>query len=127
MPWEVNYNKSQKIIEVILTSLKTAHDLQEVTSAAISLAKKHNTNMYLVDAEGLEYSGPLTAIYDLPDKQYPNEKLVRSSRIVILRPHSIKSQNDAQFYETVCLNRGWQVHVAATRKECIDWLFTQHK
>ena len=86
MPWEVNYNKSQKIIEVILTSLKTAHDLQEVTSAAISLAKKHNTNMYLVDAEGLEYSGPLTAIYDLPDKQYPNEKLVRSSRIVIVSP-----------------------------------------
>ena len=41
--------------------------------------------------------------------------------------HEGHAKNDAQFYETVCLNRGWQVHVAATRKECIDWLFTQHK
>ena len=122
MTWTATYNQSLQIVEIVYTGRTNSSDLQEGTSRSILLGKENNTTLFLVDATELKLTASLIDIYNLPDKQYLSEGVDRVSRIAVIRPRSPRSQEAAQFYETVCHNRGWTAKVVATRDEALDWL-----
>lgn len=122
MAWHASYQQALHIVEVVYTGPTDQRDLQQATSHCIALAKANNTTRFLVDAAALELTASLIDVYNLPEKQYIEEGAERTSRIALIRPRQPRSQEAADFYETVCRNRGWIVKVVATRAEAVDWL-----
>ena len=122
MAWTHEYNSTLRLVEVVFTGDTTGRDLHEATTKAISLSKERGITRFLVDAAELKLSAPLIDIIDLPDKQYVEEGLDRRSRVALITPISPRGKEAAQFYETVCYNRGWQVQLFTTRDEAMAWL-----
>ena len=122
MTWAVEYNSALRIVDIAFTGITSGRDLQEATTKCISLGKERGTVHFLVDTEKLELLAPLVDILDLPDKQYVAEGLDRLSRVAVVHPRSPKGQEAAQFYKTVCINRGWSVQLFPNRDEAIEWL-----
>ena len=122
MTWTVEYNSTLRIVDIVFTGITSGRDLQEATTKCILLGKERGTVQFLVDAAELELFAPLVDILDLPEKQYVEEGLDRLSRVALVNPRSAKAKEAAEFYKTVCINRGWSVRLFPERAEAIEWL-----
>lgn len=122
MPHDIKYDPLLDIIEVTLTGLITKADLREATTQAISMQKQTGTTSFLVYADAWDFHASLVDIYEIPDTQYGKEKLNTRSSIAIVLPTSVSAQEAARFYETVCLNRGWNAKICSDRQSAMDWL-----
>ena len=122
MPWSYDYNSKQQIVEVVYEGQVTANDLHESTTKFIGMEEEKGRNRFLVDATKMKIATSLMAIYDLPTKQYIEEKADRQGRVAVLLPEDPSAKEAAEFYETVCRNRGWMVRVFSERQDAIDYL-----
>jgi hypothetical protein len=52
-------------------------------------------------------------------------KLTRTSSIAVVTPKSKEGIRFTKFYETVCVNRGWDVKIFDEREDAIEWLLKQ--
>lgn len=123
MPHKVEFNEAIQVIEVVFSAPITKIDLDEATRTAIEVGKARETHRYIIDNQDPEPYVSLADVYALPEHQYIVQQLSRDSRIAIMLPQSIKAREIVIFYETVCLNRGWQARIFTTREEAMDWLF----
>ena len=122
MPWNVEYNSELGIVQGSYVGRVTADEFKEATIKAIGLAKDNNTNLFLIDDSEYEGGASLFGLFELPDLHVEMEA-DRSSRAALILPSSgTVASEDARFYETLCLNRGWQVKVFSKRQDAIDWL-----
>lgn len=122
MAWTVAYDDTLRAISVKLFGSLDGSELHGLTSAAIALQKEQGILDVLVDAIELEFPPPLVDIYDLPAEQYIAEHLTRKVRIAVVLPKVPHAREAAQFYETVCRNRGWSVRSFLSRDEAAAWL-----
>ena len=124
MAWTVDYDGESGIIVTIYRGTSTVHDLREATSAAIALGKTHESWRFLTDASEGSFDVAPIALLNLPAKQYRTEAADRGSRLALVLPAAAKDRDLARFYETVCLNRDWLVHLFDDRDEARRWLLT---
>jgi hypothetical protein len=122
MPWHIHYNPALRCIETVYTGGITALDMQESTSKGISLGRENDTNRFLLDATEAELSASFMDVYARPAIQYDAEGVDRVSRLAVVAPRSPRAREAIQFFETVCVNRGWGVKVFPSRQEALDWL-----
>ena len=122
MPWTSKHNPALQIVEVVYAGEITARELHESSSAFIALEKEKGINWFLVDATKMKLTASLLDVYDLPTKQYLEEKADRLGRVAVILPSCSKTREAVQFYETVCRNRGWMVQTFSKRQEAVDWL-----
>lgn len=122
MPHNIEYDPVLDIIEVTLTGLITKADLRESTTQAISMQKQTDTTRFLLDANGWDVRASFSDIYEIADKQYWKEELNILSRVAVILPTSVSVQEAVRFYETVCLNRGWNARICSDRQGAMDWL-----
>jgi len=122
MTWTLEHNETFRFIHVTLFDSVSGPELKEVTSAAIALLKKKGVLGAFLDLTGLELMAPIIDVYDLPDKQYDQEGLDRNVRMAMVLPVSHSAKQAAEFYETVCVNRGWLVRSFPERNDAIEWL-----
>jgi hypothetical protein len=121
--WTLEYNSTLRIVEIVLAGSITGPDLQESTSKAIALSKDQGIPAaFLVDATELELAASIVDLYDLPAQQYFAEGADLRNRLALVLPQSPKARRDARFYETACVNRGWNVKSFPNRDEAIEWL-----
>jgi hypothetical protein len=121
MKWKLEYNETLEIIELAYRGRNTGQDLRESTSKAVALGKEQGISRFLVDATEIELSAPTFDLYDLP-AQYEAEGADRRGRLALVLPKLPKEKKDAEFYETVCNNRGWNVRSFPKPDEAIRWL-----
>ena len=122
MPWNVEYDSELGIVQGSYVGRVTADEFKEATIKAIGLAKDNNTNLFLIDDSEYEGGASLFGLFELPDLHVELEA-DRISRAALILPSSgMAAAEDARFYETICLNRGWQVKVFSKRQDAIDWL-----
>lgn len=122
MTWTLDCNSQLRIIELVYTGRTSGMDLQESTSKAIAMGKEKGCLMFFVDATEIVVSGSIFDLLDLPARQYPAANLYHQGRIAVVLPKRPKEQEDARFYETACVNRGWAVKLFPNRDEGIEWL-----
>ena len=122
MAWTLEYNTTLSIIEIVFAGKITASDLEELTTKRIKMCKEKDILEVLIDATEQELAASLFDIFQLPDKQYFSEGMDRKTRVALVMPKSPKSLEAAQFYETACVNRGWDVKLLPHRDEAIEWL-----
>lgn len=121
--WKLKYKSKLRIIDLVFSGNVTGSDIREATSKTISLSHEHGIFEILVDTAHLERTETTTDIYDLP-QQYVEEDLDHRSRLAVVVPISPDLQGIMQFYENVCVNRGWRVKSFPNRREATAWLLT---
>lgn len=122
MAYTLEYNGSLSIVELVYTGRFTVQESRESTSKAIALGKKHGDADALVDASETELAVSIFDLLDLPAHQYVEEDMNRRIRIAVIPPRRPKDKEDVRFYETACLNRGWQVRLFTNRNQALEWL-----
>jgi len=122
MAYTIEYNRTLRIVEVTYTGRFTAQESKESAAKAIALGKKHGDADALVDATEAELAVSILDLLALPDRHYVAEEMSRRIRVAVVPPHLLKDKKDVEFYETACLNRGWQVRLFSSRDEAIEWL-----
>jgi len=122
MPWFIEYNDALDCVVHTFTGRHTGKDIRNATTSGMAAGKLHKTHKYLIDLRKLEYAGSISRLMDLPTVQYREEGLSRQSRIAIVLPESQKAKQDAMFYETICVNRGWNVKCFSSRVDALNWL-----
>lgn len=122
MSWTLNCISDPGIVEVVFQGSVTGQAARQATSDAIGLAKAREIMDFLVDASGVEAAPDLSSLLDLPNKQYDAAGLSRLARIAIVSPRLSQARKDVQFYETACLNRGWNARLLSSRDEALRWL-----
>ncbi len=121
MTWKLEYNSELRIIDLVYSGNVSGPDMRETTSRAISLSQEHGITDFLVDASNHEQAGTVTEVFDLP-QQFVEEDVNHQSRVAYVKPISPDLQELAQFFETVCVNRGWHVQSFTNRRDAIGWL-----
>ena len=121
MSWEVNHIESSGIVELKLVEVVTGDALREATGEAIRVAGQHDLHRGLIDASEQIRTGSMVDLVELP-QQYADQGLSRDVRIALVMPKAKELHEVADFYETVCVNRGWQVQTFPSRDEAIAWL-----
>lgn len=122
MPWRANQNREQEIVEVRLSGNLSTAEMNQCAERAIALAREAGIRCFLIDAADLETAPNIADILQLPAAVYANLGLDRQSRIAITLPRTQKARAAAQFYETACLNRGWNVKLVADLAGAADWM-----
>ncbi len=118
----VEYNPELGVVMFKYVGRVTVENFKKETIVGLDLAKKNNTNLFLIDDTDLEDAGSIFDLYDLP-KFYEEIGADRNSKVaLILPPPGTAAAEDAHFYETTCQNQGWQVKVFSERQEAINWL-----
>ena len=121
VPWRVAYHEDQKVAEVAYLGATSASDIRAATRAAIGVVKEHEVKRGLIDCSEQTETGSIPELYELPNL-YDDEGLSRDLRIAFVEPARSELRHLAVFYETVCLNRGWQVRRFVSRGDAVDWL-----
>ena len=114
------YNADLCILEVTCKGMVSSNELKTEQAPVFSLAKEHNTDMFMLDLTN--YQSSLSPIDILGSVSSYSDKTSMRICIAVVAPTSEKARQDSRFYETVCLNRGWNARVFAERQEAVDWL-----
>ena len=114
------YNADLCIVEITCKGMVSSNELKTEQAPIFALAEEHNTDMFLLDLTNYESS--LSPVDILGGVSSYSDKTTMQIRIAVVAPISEEARQDAQFYETVCVNRGWNARVFAERQEAIDWL-----
>lgn len=123
MTWKVEYIDHLDIVELTLLGRLTGAQLQEAAAARIALGEEHGVTDFLIDAQDLIAPRSTTmSIYNIPARTYVEMNARRDARIAVVIPTAPESEWIVQFYEDLCVNRGWRVHMAPDRESALDWL-----
>lgn len=122
MPYTINQLANLDIVELELTGIISGSNLREATTKCIDLQRKTGVTRFLVSANGSEVIASFVDVYDIAEKQYHREGLSRQSRVAVVVTTALGAKAAADFYETVCQNRGWNAQVHPNRQSALDWL-----
>jgi hypothetical protein len=122
MPWGVELDAGRGIIVVTYEGHVTLQDVRACAAAVIALMKEADTAFVLTDFSGVSrLDSSTTDVVGLPEL-YHRLGLDRPFREALAAPDGSAARDQAMFYETVCVNRGYQVRAFATRARALDWL-----
>ncbi len=121
MPWTVELNTELDVIEEVFSGYVTKSEVEAATSKAFELAPKDRPSRFLTELRDLDLEHSVVDLYHLP-KVWERMQFVRWNRLALLVPSTSAIMKDLQFFETTCLNQGWQVKIFTHRQEAIAWL-----
>lgn len=123
MVWTVEHNEELGIVELRLAGRLSGAEFQESAASRIALGQEHGVTKFLLDARELIAPRSATmSIYEIAAKTYPESNQPRDTRIAVIVPTEPESEWIVQFYEDLCVNRGWRVHMSDDRVSALAWL-----
>ena len=120
MSWSVTYNADLAAVEIVLEGESRKEDRIAANEEAFAVADANNTRDFLFDCSAYERSQSTVEIVLLVES-YMDERF-RPAKIALVQPILPEAQGDAAFYETLCVNRGWNARVFSGRSAAIKWL-----
>lgn len=106
MSWEVRYLDEQKIILVKNQGRLTYQDFSDEINAIVSLSEKHQAYKILVDDTEMSTGIGTNDIYSFP-KLYDGAGMSKLCKIAVVVSEDENGLADFEFFETVCINRGY--------------------
>lgn len=126
MAWTVEYNEALGIVELKLDGRLSGDQLQESAASRIALGQEHGVTRFLIDARDLVAPRSTTmSVYEIAAKTYTQSNQRRDTRIAVVIPSAPESEWIVQFYEDLCVNRGWRVQMCEDRVAALAWLHEQ--
>ena len=123
MAWTVEYDEELDIVELKLAGKLSGAELQESAASRIALGQEHDVTKFVIDATDLLAPRSTTmSIYEITAKTYAKSNQRRDTRIAVIVPTAPESEWIIQFYEDLCINRGWRVCMCDDRVAALAWL-----
>lgn len=107
--------------DTVLVRTSGRYQLERETATlenALSLLQENNSLRCLFDHRATEVVAPTIGSYNRPEL-YASLGFTRKVRMAHL---FTALTDDLKFYETVCVNRGWDVKVFTDYSAALDWL-----
>jgi hypothetical protein len=121
--WTVEYNEELEIVELKLVGKLSGAELQESAASRIALGQEHDVTRFVINAADLISPRSTTmSIYEIAANTYSRSNQRRDTRIAVIVPTSPDSEWIIQFYEDLCVNRGWRVRMCDDRVAALAWL-----
>jgi hypothetical protein len=114
------------IVRVRLTGPQTLADYRKQTEDALQLAKSKKVALFMVVDQQARNTASVLELFAMP-AMYVELGAPRSAKAAIVMPHNSPSAADIRFYETVCVNRGFNVKIFATERPAMEWLTSDQR
>ena len=121
MTWQVQYLPDQGIILIKNSGDITYQDFRDEIREVAALSEARQVFHILSDDTEMHASIGTVDIYEFPNL-YREAGLPMSSRIAVLVSTEDTGIDDFKFYETVCLNRGYQSRIFFRYEDALEWL-----
>jgi len=123
MSWDLRLVDGLQIVRLTITGTVSGQELVDAASARIDFGNDHKATQFIIDASDMDAPrSTTTAVHNIPTRVYPTKSFARFSQIAVIRPIRPESGWIAQFYEDICVNRGWRVRTFDNYDEAIAWL-----
>ena len=122
MAWRIEFDESRKIICLTFAGRISDEDLRDSSIAAISMIGERSTRNIMSDFTGVtQLDMSVLEVFDLP-KSYKDLGLSGPFREAIVSPRQSSVRERVDFFETVCVNRGYDVRTFEDSASALDWL-----
>ena len=121
MTLSVKYNAEYGIVETKLSGVVSPEMIRHETEQAVALAQTNDCLFFLSDYSEAQTDFSFVDVFELPALQTEAD-LDRCTQIALIAPVSSAGRELAEFYETVCFNRGWSARVCVDRESALAWL-----
>lgn len=119
MPYTIITNTPLQIIELSYHGIVTGEDLKNAAAERIASSKINSFYRCLADLSGSTLNASLLNIHNLPDVQFEKEAMSLDTKIAIVTRREVEM---AEYFASVCRNRGWKVDTFTERTVAIAWL-----
>ena len=119
--WNIDFLEREEVVRLTANGSVDLPDIEQMGAELFSAAALRGSSKMLVDHREMTPEVSTVDIYDLPDVL---EKLgfARSSKMAILLVAGALKRADYDFFETVSINRGFQVRLFLDPDEALGWL-----
>jgi hypothetical protein len=120
MEWKIAINSERKYIEVITSGIADPAGSLEMAKAIAGTMRANRIMKALIDHRNVEsVTGNTVEIYNRP-QLFRIIGLILGIRIAeIIKPEHL---DHFKFFETVCVNRGYQLSIFQDKGEALSWL-----
>jgi hypothetical protein len=120
VPWNINLLEN-KIIELTYSGSISPQELKEAFDASLLLAEKEKILLFLADCTNMIGGHSVVDLYSIITL-LESTGLSRRIKEALLLPSLRSSVAEVKFYETACLNRGFNVKIFLNREDALAWL-----
>jgi len=122
MAWSINNNPDRQYVEGIFKGKTSWQDIQALTAECITIQREQGARYFLINTLEMLPTASIADVFQLPAHEYEQQGVDRETRIAIVFSPYGESQDIVTFYETACVNRGWQVRCFTNKHDAMSWL-----
>ena len=119
--WLVQYHAPLAVVETEFRDSLSPTELVAAVRDAVAVARAHGAHLFLADCLRLTGGHSVFDLFALAER-LPELGLPRGSREALIMPSAPGAAFDAEFWETVCRNRGFEVRGFTSREQALAWL-----
>jgi hypothetical protein len=121
MPWTVEYNAAEGIVQLIAKGAVFNDDARAQAAEVIGLVKKHNADFVLADYSEVKLEVSLANLYWLPE-YYTELGAPQHIRAALVLPPQSAELEAYQFFQVACKNAGYNVKLFDSTSSALGWL-----
>jgi hypothetical protein len=121
MGWSINYNTKDGFIELTYFDRVSKNDLLKAFQGAEKLVWEHKTKLILSDCTKMKGGHTLFDLFGLIE-ELGKADMLRTIKEAVLLSSSAESAANIEFWETACVNRGYNVKIFEDAEKAIGWL-----
>jgi hypothetical protein len=122
MEWKIEIIDENKYIEVITSGIADTDGSLNMAKEIKNTMKANRITKALIDHRNLvSVTGDILDIYDRPKIFRIIGVILRIKIAEIIKPEHLEH---FKFFETVCVNRGYQLFVFQDKEKALSWLLT---
>lgn len=121
MNWTITIHHEKGYLEVVTSGCANQQKSLSMAKDISQKSEQTQTHKILIDHLGItSVCGNVIDVYNRP-KQFDHMEGIRKTRIaeVVKKEHL----DFFTFFETVCVNRGYDFHVFSDKEAALEWLF----
>lgn len=123
MSWDLTTIEGLQIVKLTISGTVSGQELLDAAAARIDFGKEHNATQFIIDATDMDApESTTTAVHDIPTRVYSEKNFNRRCHIAVITPVRPESRWITQFYEDICVNRGWRVETFSSSDDAVNWL-----
>lgn len=123
MSWKIKIIENPGYIKLQYSGLVTKDELVEAFFSTAGILRGGNILKVLADCTSMTGGHSVTDLYGLIDL-FEAAGMPRNIKEAIILPELKDTLENVRFYETACLNRGYNVKICREHDEAVKWLFS---
>lgn len=122
MKWNIVIHDEDRYVEVITSGLADREGSLNMAGVVAHTMRTHRATRVLIDHRNIEnVTGDTIDIYDRPKVFRLIGTILRIRIAEVIKPEHLEH---FKFFETVCLNQGFQLSVFQDKERALAWLLT---